>query len=349
MHLNTWLASLELDTPARVGGTFTLALVVAVVARRLIDAVFAAVVDGDGRLARAARWVMGRTDLVERSDVEAALVRARRRQRAHAVASLVRSATTFTVVVIATVHILRVLDVDIAKLLTAAGLVSVVLGFGAQTLIKDFIAGLFLILEEQYGLGDVVDVGPASGTVEQIGLRVTRIRADDGTVWIVRNGEILRVGNKTQGWSRAVVEVKIDYDEDLDAAQDALLAAGAAVVANPRFGPFLLDEPDVRGIEAMTADSVLLRLRVKTIPSRQWEVARALRAAVRDELSRRGVALASQHHELPSPDEVPATAETPILDAARPQSLPASVPRPPGGRTRRNPVHAARRQARRHS
>ena len=136
-----------------------------------------------------------------------------------------------------------------------------------------------MLLEDQYGVGDVIDVGPATGTVEAVTLRVTKIRDADGTLWYIPNGSMLRVGNKTQGWATAVVEVDVDYFADLDDVRALLDEAAAPVAADPVLGPELQGEPTITGIEKLSADAVTLRLKVRTSPAKQWEVARALRVA----------------------------------------------------------------------
>jgi moderate conductance mechanosensitive channel len=194
--------------------------------------------------------------------------------------------------------VLGILHVDVGPLLASAGVVGVALGFGAQTLVKDFLAGISMLAEDQYGVGDVIDVGEATGTVEQVGLRVTQLRSLDGTLWYVRNGEILRVGNMTQGWSRAVVEVRVLAVEDVPRVRDLMLAVGAEVQADPELGHLVLEDPEVAGIEDLTAEGALLRLLVKTAPSKQWEVARALRAGVRERMSAQGIEMALPRREV---------------------------------------------------
>ena len=190
--------------------------------------------------------------------------------------------------------ILDELGVNLAPFIASAGVIGVALGFGAQSLVKDFLTGLFMLLEDQYGVGDVVDVGPANGTVEAVTLRITKIRDSDGTLWYVPNGTMLRVGNKTQGWATAVVEIDVDYFADLDQVRALLAEAASRVVKDPVVGAHVLGEPTITGIERLSADAVTLRLKVKTSPAMQWEVARELRTATRDALERADVPLAGQ-------------------------------------------------------
>jgi moderate conductance mechanosensitive channel len=226
------------------------------------------------------------------------LAAARRAQRAKTMGSALGSGATFFVGAVVVVLILGILNVDVGPLLASAGVVGVALGFGAQTLVKDFLAGISMLAEDQYGVGDVVDLGEASGVVEQVGLRVTQVRSLNGTLWYVRNGEILRVGNMTQGWSRALIEVRVLADQDVPRVQALLLEAAAEVAADPDLGPAIQGPAEVAGIEDLSAEGAMLRLLVKTAPSRQWDVSRALRARIRVSLAREGIDLALPRREV---------------------------------------------------
>lgn len=177
--------------------------------------------------------------------------------------------------------ILGELGVNLAPLIAGAGIVGVAVGFGGQSLVKDCISGLFMLLEDQYGVGDVVDVGDASGVVEAITLRVTRLRSVDGTVWHVPNGEIRRVGNMSQLWSVALLDVDIAYDADVEQAAAIMTDSANRVVAREEFAAFIIDPPEFVGLEALGADGLRLRLRVKTQPGQQWALQRALRTEVK--------------------------------------------------------------------
>ena len=190
--------------------------------------------------------------------------------------------------------VLDTLGVNVAPFLASAGVLGVAIGFGAQSLVKDFLSGLFMLLEDQYGVGDVIDVGPASGTVEAVALRVTKIRDGDGTLWYVPNGTMLRVGNKTQGWAKAVVEIDVDYFADLDEVRSLLTEATSKVADDPVVGTYLDGEPTITSIEKLTSEAVTLRLSVRTAPSMQWEVARALRVQARAALESADIPLAGQ-------------------------------------------------------
>ncbi|SBW22015.1 mechanosensitive ion channel MscS [Candidatus Protofrankia californiensis] len=217
----------------------------------------------------------------------------RRRQRAETVGSLLRSVTSVIVFGIAFVTVLGELDINLAPIVASAGIVGVAVGFGAQNLVRDFLAGMFMLLEDQYGVGDVIDVGPVSGNVEAVSLRVTRLRDVEGTVWYVRNGEIARVGNKGQQWARTVLDVPLDYDTDVATAKRILKRTADKLWTDPQFAAAIIEEPEVWGMESMTADGYALRVIAKTQPLKQWDVARALRERFRAALEAEGIALGS--------------------------------------------------------
>ncbi len=219
----------------------------------------------------------------------APLVGERRQQRARTIGSVLKSITTGAVAVVVVLMLLGVFGINLAPLIAGAGVVGVAVGFGSQALIKDFLSGIFMIVEDQYGVGDVVDVGEATGAVEAVGLRVTRLRSVDGTVWYVRNGEILRVGNQSQGWARAVLDIGVAYHEDVVRVQDLLRDVGRELFADADWGPLVLEEPEVWGVEALSADSVVVRLVVKTAPLEQWRVAREARRRIKATFDREGV------------------------------------------------------------
>ena len=217
------------------------------------------------------------------------LLSERRRQRAETMASVLRSITTGVVFTIAAVMVLGQLDIVITPLLASAGIAGVALGFGAQSLVKDFLSGIFMILEDQYGVGDVIDSGEASGTVEAVGLRVTRLRDVNGTVWYVPNGQINRVGNMSQGWARAVIDVGVGYGEDIAAVRDLLGATANEMYADPAWTELILEPPEVWGVQDLGADSVVVRVVVKTAPLQQWSISRELRQRIKAALDAAGV------------------------------------------------------------
>ncbi|MET0467973.1 MAG: mechanosensitive ion channel family protein [Aeromicrobium sp.] len=217
----------------------------------------------------------------------------RRRQRAETMGSLLRSIASGAIWSIAFVMVLGVFGLPIAPLLTGAGVAGVALGFGAQTLVKDFLSGIFMILEDQYGVGDAVDLGEAVGTVEAVGLRVTRLRDVNGTVWYVRNGEILRVGNHSQEWARTVLDVTVAYDSDLELVQQILREEAHALSTDSTLAAVIIEEPEVWGVERFDKDGAVVRTVLKTAPLHQADVGRALRSRVMRRFDEAGVRIPS--------------------------------------------------------
>ncbi len=212
----------------------------------------------------------------------------RRRQRAEAIGSVLRSAASVSVYTIAGLMVLGELGVDLGPLLASAGIVGVALGFGAQTLVKDLLAGLSMLLEDQYGVGDVVDVGEASGTVEAVGLRITTIRDARGVLWYIRNGEIVRVGNKSQGWAIVIVDVPIGF-ASVDHAVEVLRDAANGIAEDPAWAEDLIEPPDVLGVEQISVDGAVVRTQVKTPSEAQWRVGRELRRRLTETLAAAGI------------------------------------------------------------
>jgi len=204
----------------------------------------------------------------------------RRTQRAAAIGSVLRSSVSIVIMAITVVLILGELGINLTPIVASAGVVGVALGFGAQNLVKDFLSGIGLILEDQYGVGDVVDLGEASGTIEGVGLRTTRLRDNAGVVWYVRNGEIIRVGNKSQGYAQVVLDVPVAHETDLDLARRAMQEVGDALVQDEAWADKVLGEAESLGVEQITASAIVLRLQVRTTTADQWRVARELRQRI---------------------------------------------------------------------
>lgn len=286
-----------LGVPLRIALTLLIGAAVLMLLRRLIRGVTRHIAEGT-ILERGVLRPLGGPEGGGQRLRSAPLGSARRAQRARTIGSVLRSAAGVVVGTIVVILVLDELGQNIAPFIASAGIVGVAVGFGAQSLVKDFLAGMFMLLEDQYGVGDVVDLGPAVGTVEAVALRVTKIRDAEGTLWYVPNGSMTRVGNKTQGWARAVVRVQVDYFADIDRVQELLASTAAGVAADPRYADAVLGDPVVDGIEDLTAEAVELKVSVRTAPSHQWEVARALRSAVRQSLDVAGIRLAGQTPEV---------------------------------------------------
>jgi small conductance mechanosensitive channel len=240
----------------------------------------------------------------ELSDV---LLNQRTEQRAAAIGSLLTSVVSISVWVIALLTALPLLGIDIAPLLASAGVIGVALGFGAQTLVKDYLSGIFLIIEDQFGVGDVVDLGPAIGTVEEVALRYTRLRDLSGIVWYVRNGEILRVANKSQGWTLAVVDIPVAYNVDLDKVRDIIENVAIDMDEDPTYDDMLLGKPMFAGVESMSGDAVFLRVTAKAVPEQQVPLARAIRERLKLAFDRAGIVIPVLVRPLPNMPTGPTT------------------------------------------
>jgi len=216
----------------------------------------------------------------------------RRVQRARSLGSLLRSSATGLIFGVIFVMILDQVGINIAPILASAGVLGLAIGFGAQSLVKDFLAGIAMMIEDQYGVGDVVTLGtssPVSGTVESVGLRVTRIRDVTGTVWYVPNGQVLQVGNSSQEWARTVLDVVVGYDENIERTKRILADVSHDFREEAEFRDKVLEDPEVWGVESMTADGVTIRVVLKTRPLEQWTVARALRERIKRRFDAEGI------------------------------------------------------------
>jgi moderate conductance mechanosensitive channel len=281
---NEWLAASAhwlIAKPLTILLILLVAFVVRYLARRVID--------------RATRVTGQKTPtllkpLKERApQALGALVSERRAQRAKTIGSVLKSVVSFIVFGLAFILILGELGIDLGPIVASAGIVGIALGFGAQNLVRDFLSGIFMMLEDQYGVGDVVDVGEASGTVEAVGLRVTTLRDVNGTVWYVRNGEILRVGNSSQGFAVAVVDLPVGHGADVDQAIDILRRVAEEVTSAEPMATDVLEPVEVLGVEKVAAESITLRTTVKVRPGRQWAVQRTLRAKVMSAFEEAGI------------------------------------------------------------
>ena len=219
------------------------------------------------------------------------LARARIVQRARTIGLVLSNLLTAGLTISALIAILSELGIAIGALAAGAGILGAALGFGAQSLVRDFIAGLFIVVEDQFGVGDFVDLGTATGVVESIRLRVTQVRDAEGTVWYVRNGEILRVGNQSQGWSRIILDLPLAYNSDLEKAKKVLEAAAQKLAETPTMKNGLIGKPEVWGIQALAGEEIVFRLVQQVRPSKKDALTRALRAEVKTALDKAGIKL----------------------------------------------------------
>ena len=220
---------------------------------------------------------------------EVALVDERRKQRVRALGAILRSAASVTIFSIAGFAVLGDLGINLAPLLASAGVVGVAIGFGAQNLVRDYLSGIFMLVEDQYGVGDVITVGDATGTVENVTLRITRVRDVNGIVWHIRNGAIETVGNESQGWARAVIDFPVPFESDLVTIRNVLQETGDTMWNEPTWRAVMLEAPEVWGAQEISSDEVVMRMVAKTAPLRQWEVEREMRARVKAALHQAGV------------------------------------------------------------
>ena len=218
------------------------------------------------------------------SDGDTAIVDPRREQRADALGSVARSVVGVVIWSVAAIMILGQVGIELGPLIAGAGIVGVAIGFGAQDLVKDFLSGVFMLIEDQYGIGDIVDVGEAAGVVESISLRSTQIRDVEGTLWHVPNGEIRRVGNMSQDWARALLDIGVAYGSDLDAVGDLIRRVAVEMSEEEEYHELFLDEPDLWGVQSLGADSVDIRLVIKVVPGQQWAIMRELRRRIKNAL-----------------------------------------------------------------
>ena len=217
------------------------------------------------------------------------LNQARSTQRTATMGAVLKSTSTFVIVTLALLTIMAALGLPLGPLLASAGVVGVALGFGAQSLVKDFLSGIFMILEDQYGVGDVIDTGEAIGTVEDVTLRVTKVRDSSGIVWYIRNGEIIRIGNRSQGWSTAVVDIQVGYDESLDVVLPLIRQVTHDLGGAAEWEDRLLEEPVVAGVESMAGGVMPIRVIAKCAPNENFPVSREIRERVKAALDGAGI------------------------------------------------------------
>jgi small conductance mechanosensitive channel len=271
---NEWLAGSTnwlLTKPLKILMIIVIAFLVRLLIRRVINRVTTLPKRG-GKLPSLLRPLRERAP-----EVLGTAVIERRRQRATTIGSVLKSMATFLVYGLAFILVLGELGINLGPIIASAGIIGVAIGFGAQNLVRDFLSGIFMMIEDQYGVGDVVDIGEATGTVEAVGLRITTLRDLKGTVWYVRNGEVLRVGNSSQGFAVAVVDVPLGYSADVERASSVLMVAASTATESEALKANILEPPEMLGVESVTAEGIQLRLTVKVRPGKQWAVQRALR------------------------------------------------------------------------
>jgi small conductance mechanosensitive channel len=260
---STWLA---------IGLRVLLILVIAAVLRIVVRRAITKLIDRMGRTA----------DAVDGTSLGGLLVNAeRRRQRSQAIGSVLRSVASFVILGTAALMVLGTFEINLAPLLASAGVAGVAIGFGARNLVTDFLSGVFMILEDQYGVGDSIDAGVASGEVVEVGLRVTKLRGDNGEIWYVRNGEVKRIGNLSQGWATAAVDVTVRSSEDLDRVKATLDQVTEKMSKEEPWNELLWSPIEVLGLDSVLLDSMVVRVSAKTMPGKSLTVERELRWRVK--------------------------------------------------------------------
>ncbi|MFT4052600.1 MAG: mechanosensitive ion channel [Microbacterium sp.] len=215
-------------------------------------------------------------------------------QRTRTLGSILQNIVNVTIVIIVILLIVNVIDSSVLgsfALLSAA--IGAGLGFGAQNIVKDVLNGIFIVVEDQIGIGDVVDLELATGVVEYVSVRITHIRDVNGTLWYVRNGEILRIGNMSQGWSRVIVDLALPSDVDIPQMEKAIMATAKGLAKDPKWRTRVIEQPEVWGLESVTGDTLVIRLVLKSRANAKDDVARELRMRLKRTIDDLGVRLPS--------------------------------------------------------
>jgi small conductance mechanosensitive channel len=299
--------------PIRIATIIVVALIIRALFRRSIDRLVRPVRGGEvPRILRPFKERMESSAFIESTG----LLSERRAQRAATIGSVLKSAVSLVILVIAFMTILAELKINLSPFIAGTSIVGVALGFGAQNIVKDFLAGIFMMLEDQYGVGDTIDFEKASGTVEAVGLRTTRLRDVNGTVWYVRNGEVVRVGNKSQGFAQVVLDVPIEARSDVAQASQAILDEAQRMRSEDEWSALFLGDPDLQGVESMTREETVIRMVARTRPGEQWRIARELRRRVRERLDRLDIGTPDAPSTSTPPADRPADTDPAAADTA---------------------------------
>ena len=287
----TWLV----DRPVKVAVIALLALIIRRVVHRAIDGLIDRLMSERSSEQReaveAAEAAAGtlRRDLLTEKLASLRERTERARQRAKTLGVLFKSIASAVIGVVTIMMLLGEFDINLGPLIAGAGIVGVAIGFGSQALVGDLLSGIFMLIEDQYGVGDVIDAGDATGTVESVGLRTTRIRDVRGTLWHIPNGEIRRVGNMSQVWARAILDIDVAYDTDLDLAMETIKTVADGLWEEQLEEATIVEEPVISGVQNFGADAVTIRLSVRTEPSEQWSTGRVLRKRIKEAFDEAGI------------------------------------------------------------
>lgn len=296
-----------LDRPLRVALILALAWVIVRVLRRAVDRAVNNMIEDRQR--RLSQWQEAHQAEAQIGDDEADVMARRRKalamaqstaqskQRAQTLGSIMRSTAAAVVFTIAFLMALAQLNINLGPLIAGAGIAGIALGFGAQSIVKDFLSGFFILVEDQYSVGDIIDVGEAAGVVEAISMRTTRIRDVNGTLWFVPHGEVSRVANKSQQWARSVLDIEVAYGTDIDHAKQVIKGVADGVWRDHPDNATIIEEPEIWGVEMFGESSISIRLVVKTEPGEQWATGREIRGRMVKAFAEEGI-------EIPFPQRV---------------------------------------------
>jgi len=247
-------------------------------------------------LSQMSRWIVKWLErfVPEKDTLQAAEAK----KRAQTLGNILRHALLIVISFIALMMILGELGIQLGPLLATAGIGAVAVGFGAQSLVKDVISGFFIILENQYRIGDVIEVAGVSGLVESVNLRKTVLRDLEGKVHTVPNGEIKVVSNLSKEWSRVVLDIGISYRKEIDPMIDLLTQIGKELEAEEPYKSAILEPAQILGVERFGESQLVIRMIVKTVPLKQWEVGRELRRRIKNRFDEKGIQIPLPHRVL---------------------------------------------------
>lgn len=254
-------------------------------------AIVAALSFGGYRLVKLLTRRILERDIVEDDPI----IKRNREQRARTLASLLNNIAAVIIGVVALLTILTIMGLKIAPILATAGIAGLAISFGAQSLVKDVINGIFILIEGQFGIGDVIRVGETAGQVEKMTLRATMLRDAEGIAHILPNGEITRVSNLTKAWSRSMLDIRVAYKEDVDHVIAVLRQIGDEIAADPAWGQLIIDQPETLGVQNLTESAVIIRMVTKTLPLKQWEVGRELRRRIKKRFDQEKIEIPFPH------------------------------------------------------
>ncbi|SDJ36591.1 small conductance mechanosensitive channel [Frankineae bacterium MT45] len=282
-------ADVLIARPLKILAIILIAVVLRRIAHRFVDRITNSVSQGSvPRILNPLKERVSQNGFLE----SAGLVSERRRQRSAAIGSVLNSITSFVILTVSVLLILDELGINMAPFIAGTSIIGVAIGFGAQNVVKDFLAGIFMILEDQYGVGDVIDFEKATGVVEAVGLRTTQLRDVHGTVWYVRNGEVVRVGNQSQGFAEVVLDIPIAASAQIQPASNAMMQAAEQMYDDQEWADVFLGQPQLQGVESFTRDETVIRMVARVRPLQQWRTARELRRRIKSNFDELELALA---------------------------------------------------------